>query len=241
MGEVRIIIRGLYTSAAGMATQLQAQDVAANNLANAGTTGFKREQVVFAAFPDLYLHCLNACSSYGGQVPIGAMGTGARVDEIATNHRQGVLVETQRHLDFALEGEGFFVVETPTGKRYTRNGSFNLDPAGYLVTNAGFPVLGSDGTYLTAEDELPEQLMVVRFPAETRLVKEGNSLFVATEDGQAQGGAQVRQGVLEQSNVNVVSAMVDIIAVMRAYEANQKAVTVQDQTLEKTVNEMGRV
>jgi flagellar basal-body rod protein FlgF len=237
---VNTIIRGLYTSAAGMISQLQVQDVAANNLANANTTGFKKDQPVFAAFPELLLHRLHDAGSHSS-VPIGTTGTGVWVQEIATVHQQGVLEETGRELDFALAGEGFFVVETPLGRRYTRNGSFAFDAEGYVVTNSGHRVLGNNGFYLTGEDNLPDQLLVVNFPAETLLIKEGDSLFFTEETGQAHPGNPVRQGVLEKSNVNVVTAMVDMIAVIRAYEANQKAIQVQDQTLDKAVNDVGRV
>lgn len=241
------MIRGLYTSAAGMVVQWQAYNITANNLANVNTTGFKKDVPTFAAFPELLLYRLNdGPATAGGGCSlspfVGPLGTGVRVDEVVTSWGQGMMRETGRPLDFALEGEGFFVVETPQGRRYTRNGAFRADPAGWLVTSAGYRVLGRDGLPLSATAaNLADQLMVVIFPSNAVLRKEGDSLFSSETPGQPLPGARVCQGVLEESNVNVVSAMVDMLAGLRAYEANQKALQVQDQTLDKVVNEVGRV
>jgi flagellar basal-body rod protein FlgF len=241
------VIRGLYTSASGMVAQLRAQDVSANNLANVNTPGFKKDIPTFAAFPELFLYRLNdgAPSPMGTSpppAPVGTLGTGVFLEEVVTGLGQGNLQETGRELDFALDGEGFFVVNTPRGRRYTRNGSFKEGPGGELVTGAGYQVVGREGTLVYAgSGNLVEQLLVVDFPPGTELTKEGDSLYTASTPGSAVDQPRIIQGALEQANVNAVTAMVEMIAGIRAYEANQKALQTQDQTLEKAVNEVGRV
>ncbi|HHY37011.1 MAG TPA: flagellar hook-basal body protein [Firmicutes bacterium] len=241
------MIRGLYTSASGMAAQLKAQDVSANNLANASTAGFKKDIPAFAAFPELFLYRLNdgvtgAVGTSPLPAPVGTLGTGVNLEEVVTGWSQGALQETGRELDFALDGTGFFVVNTPRGRRYTRNGSFKEGPGGELVTAAGYQVVARDGGAVYAgTGNLVEQLLVVDFPPGTNLTKEGDSLYNAPTPGLVVEQPRILQGALEQANVNVVAAMVDMIACLRAYEANQKAIQTQDQTLEKVVNEVGRI
>ncbi|HHW92764.1 MAG TPA: flagellar hook-basal body protein [Firmicutes bacterium] len=241
------MIRGLYTSASGMAAQLKAQDVSANNLANVNTAGFKKDIPTFVAFPELFLHRLNdgtpgVMGTSPLPAPVGTLGTGVCLEEVVTGRSQGAVQETGRELDFALDGEGFFVVNTPWGRRYTRNGSFKEGPGGELVTAAGYQVLGKNGTVIyTGTGDLADQLLVVNFPPGTDLTKEGDSLYNASTPRQAVAQPRVIQGALEQANVNVVTAMVEMIAGMRAYEANQRALQTQDQTLEKAVNEVGRI
>ena len=129
------MIRGLYTAASGMVAQMRAQDISANNLANVSTTGYKKDLPALAAFPELFLHRFNdgpagVLGIGASPAPIGALGTGVWVEEVATNMKQGSLKETGRELDFALRGNGFFVLDTPGGRRYTRNGSFSIDAEG---------------------------------------------------------------------------------------------------------------
>lgn len=241
------MIRGIYTSASGMAAQMRAMDISANNLANVDTTGYKKDVPALAAFPELFLRRFNDTASglpgiRPSPVPIGTLGTGVWVEEVATNLKQGSLRETGRELDFALQGDGFFVVDTPEGRRYTRNGSFYLDVDGQLVTAAGYRVLGRNGLPLYHDEEdLIDELLVVDFFPTADLIKEGESLYRSADEGQAVAAAGIIQGALEQSNVDAVTAMVEMIDVLRAYEANQKVLQAQDQTLEKAVNEVGRL
>lgn len=241
------MIRGIYTSASGMAAQMRVQDLSANNLANVNTIGYKKDIPALVAFPELFLHRFNdhASGVWGirpSPTPIGTLGTGVGVEEVALDMKPGPLQETGRELDFALGGDGFFVVTTPQGRRYTRNGSFNTDAQGQLVTAAGHQVLGREGLPLYHGDQdLTDELLVVDFAPDTVLIKEGDSLYRSAGEGQVVAGARIIPGTLEQSNVDVVTALVEMIEVMRTYEANQKVLQVQDQTLEKAVNEVGRV
>lgn len=261
---MRKLVRGLYTGASGMTGEMVRSDVIANNLANVNTTGFKREHSVFRTFPEVLIRRINdaVVASPGGLIDlrpaVGVMGAGVLVDEIMTDHAQGPLRQTQNSLDLAIVGPGFFVVQTPGGERLTRNGAFTVGPDGVICTAEGYPVLGQAGPIVirgeqvlvdenggvTVDGKPAGRFRVVSFPAPVGLTKLGDTLFAATpEAGEAQpaGGFRVEQGFLEMANVNVVSEMVNLIAVIRAYEANQKVVQAHDETLGRAVNSVARV
>lgn len=153
------MIRGWYTGASGMQAQQRRLDTVANNLANVNTTGFKRDTNVHKAFPELLMRRHNdngvrtlplsgldpVLGSFDTAPVVGRLGTGVETNEIYTIFEQGALRETTNPFDLALDGEGFFLIDTPRGERLTRNGSFQLGPEGLLVTNEGFPVLGENG------------------------------------------------------------------------------------------------
>jgi len=253
------VIRGLYTAGAGMLAETVRNDVTANNMANAATTGFKKDVAVNKEFASMLLQRIND----GPNAPvIGRMGSGALVDEIVTTHTAGTYKQTGNALDVALDGPGFFAVATPTGTRYTRSGAFTRNAQGELVTQEGFPVLGqngpvqlagangtagrveiaADGRVLIDGDEV-DTLRLVEFSDPKKLTKQGDSLFQAASGIRPRTAdkTQVRQGALEMSNVNIVGEMVNLIAGYRAYEVNSKAVQAQDQLLDKAVNEVGKV
>ena len=136
------MIRGIYTAASGMIAEALRNDTISNNLANANTTGYKKDIAVTKDFASLLIQRIND----GPQAPtIGSLGTGSVVDEVATIQNAGSLRQTGNDLDFAIEGQGFFAVQTPNGVRYTRDGSFSRDSAGRLVTQDGYPVLAQNG------------------------------------------------------------------------------------------------
>ena len=240
------MIRGLYTSAGGMVAQQVRLDVAANNLANAATPGYRADVPSTAALPSLFLYRFNdtvdqMCPFPTSPQPVGYLGTGAAVAQVTTLARSGSYRETGRELDFALPGEGFFVVATPAGERYTRNGAFQVNNIGELTTSEGFPVLSRTGGVAQADDpNLAENLAVMAAPAGQPLTKAGNNLFMAPAV-LTPADTPVLRGVLEEANVSPVEAMVDLITAMRTYEAGQKAIQTQDQTLDKLINEVGRV
>lgn len=241
------MIRGLYTSAAGMVAQQVHLDVASNNLANASTPGFQADVASQAALPSLFLYRFNDAvdrrsSFLNKPQPIGYLGTGAAVAEVTTIARDGQYRETGRELDFALTGqEQFFVIQTPWGERYTKNGAFAADDRGQLRTSEGYAVLAKDGGVAQADDpDLAGNLAVAAMEPEQIMAKTGDSLYESS-DVLRQSDAPVLQGVLQQSNLSPVEAMVNLITGMRAYEAGQKAIQTQDQTLDKLINEVGRV
>ena len=255
------MIRGLYTSASGMMAQYEKMDTISNNLANVDTVGYKKDQVITASFEEELVKRIN---DRQGQVPvsrpknIGTMSLGVKVDEIFTNFTQGSLQETNQELDLALHGVGFFTVLAQEGgeERYTRNGAFLLDPSRRLVTATGERVMGQQGPItlpvgdVTIKDTgeifvngvFIDRLQIQSFDDSRTLRKIGDNLLAATEQSQPRAfGGTVRQGFLESSNVNPVREMVEMITVMRTYEASQKALQAQDQTLEKLINEVSRV
>ncbi|MDD2421355.1 MAG: flagellar hook-basal body protein [Heliobacteriaceae bacterium] len=269
------MIRGLYTAAAGMLVQQTNQDVVANNLANADTTAFKKDRVLVRSFPEMLIHRLADFSPPGpgfkNSPPLlGRLGTGAVVDGIWTDPAyQGVRV-TGRPLDVALTGEGYFVVNTPEGERYTRKGDFTIRADNVLATPEGYAVQGQAGDIVlppetgchidpagrvwAGEREIDSLRLVAFDPAgqEAALTKQGDSLYrLADQAGGGPGGAAARElapaegrvqpEALEAANVNIVQEMTAMIVLARAYEANQKAVQAMDGTLEKACNDLGRV
>lgn len=151
------MLRGIYTGAAGMNVQQQRLDALSNNLANVDTTGYKRDTPIQKAFPELLLRRTGddgvtqvpfrsfPFGSYDVAPVVGRVGTGVETNELYTVFSQGGLRQTENAFDLALDGDGFFVVDTPYGERYTRNGSFLIGAEGMLVTKQGYPVLGENG------------------------------------------------------------------------------------------------
>lgn len=254
------MIRGLYTSASGMLGEMKRTDVIANNLANVNTTGFKKDRAVFRAFPEMRLHRFDDPVKVGSGVVdpspfIGVLGTGAVVEGIYTDFSPGQIMETSNPLDLAINGEGFFQVITPAGIRYTRDGSFSIDDSGYIVTREGHRVLGENGPMevptrgeisvdsrgiLRVEGEVLDRLALVSFPPTALLNKQGDNLYTSDQPSQVIDG-EVIQGALEGANLNVVSEMVDLITAFRAYEASQKVLKANDETLGRAVNDIAKI
>lgn len=146
------MVRGLYTGASGMIAQMGRIDALSNNLANVNTPSYKRDTPILKAFPEMLMRRINddgvrtiPPGSYDLMPVIGKLGTGVEVNEVYTRFTQGAFKQTQNDFDLALEGEGFFSVQTDEGERYTRNGSFLIDKDGFFVTKDGYKVLGENG------------------------------------------------------------------------------------------------
>lgn len=247
------MIRGLYTAASGMLAESTRTDVISNNLANANTTGFKKDVAVIKDFANMLITRIND----GPETPvIGNLGVGAEVDEVVATHSMGTLRTTGNEFDLAIEGKGYFAVETPRGIRYTRNGTLGKNIKNELITQDGYRVMGNNGPIVvqgskmvvdhdgsvTVDGQLAGKLQLVEFDNEKQLKKEGSSLYIAPPEAQGKTGiSAVTQGSLEMSNVNVVSEMVDLISNYRAYEINGKVVQSHDQLLDKAVNEVGKL
>ncbi|MCS7309483.1 MAG: flagellar hook-basal body protein [Armatimonadota bacterium] len=243
------MLRGLHIAASGMLAQQVRHETIANNLANADTAGYKVDGVVFRTALDraIWRH---RDPQRGAPTPqVGQLSFGVTTDEVTTDLRPGPIALTGRSLDVAIEGEGFFVVSTPQGERYTRDGAFRQLADGTLVTADGMPVLGMRGVIrsaapiniapngdVLAEGQVIDRLRIVLLqnPA-----KEGANRFVGNAQPAQQFSLQV--GALERSNVSVVQAMVEMIVAMRAYEASHRAVLAHDETLQRAVNEVGKV
>ena len=238
------MIQGLYTAATGMVAHQTRLDVQANNLANVGTTGFKADLVAI------------------DRAEIAGDAEGDRQLAMSTVHagRSGIDMTpgsirlTGNPLDLAIQGPGLLVVQTPQGDRYTRGGSFVRDAQGYLATDAGFRVLGSNGPIAVPEaglqvnesGRLPDG-QTLRFVSDAdpaQLVKTGGNLFAPADEANppvAAGSAVVAQGQLEASNVNLVLTMVEMLSTLRSYEAYQRTIQALDQTVGQAATDLGRV
>jgi flagellar basal-body rod protein FlgG len=259
-------MRALDTAATGMMAQELMVQVISNNIANMTTTGYKRQR---AEFEDLlYDHVSQIgtqTSSQGNILPVGIeLGTGVKTVGTPRLMSQGNLTATGNSLDLAIRGDGFFKILMPDGTfAYTRDGSFNLDNQGRIVTAEGNLVqpgltVPATATSITINEQgqvsvtlpgsttatLVGQIALTRFVNEAGLQAIGDNLFVETpasgtpQDGQPNlnGYGNLQQGNLEQSNVDAVTEMSNLITAQRAYEMNSKVITAADQMLQTTSN-----
>lgn len=236
-----------------MTVQRDRMEVLTNNIVNAETTGYKKDALVTSSFADVMLQRIDDPNvDIIGSNAVGTYGSGTHVDELVTDFGQGSLEPTGKSTDLALQGDGFFAVETGDGERYTRSGNFAVDRDGDLVTADGNYVLGqngrihvgstdfsvaADGTVTNASGAAGK-LRLVTFDDPGVLRKQGDSLYYAyggAVPAEAQN-AVVRQGFQESSNVDISEEMVDMITLYRKYEANQKMVTITDDSLGLAVN-----
>jgi flagellar basal-body rod protein FlgG len=256
------MIRSLWISKTGLDAQQTQMDVIANNLANVSTTGFKRSRAVFEDLLYQTLRQPGAQSSQQTQIPSGLqVGTGVRPIAAERIHTQGNLQQTGNKLDVAIQGPGFFQVLMPDGTTaYTRDGSFQTDSQGQVVTSSGFVVqpamtipanatsvtIGRDGVVTITQPgaTAPVQIgsmQLAAFINPAGLQSQGENLYVETASSGtpstnvpgSNGTGGLSQGYVETSNVNVVEELVNMIQTQRAYEINSKAITVSDQMLQK--------
>lgn len=252
----------LRTSASGMAAQQKMIDVIANNLANVNTTGFKRSRVSFQDV--LYETVIGARPGDGGNEAVGPIqiGRGVRVAAVHRVHAPGATEITERTLDVAIEGDGFFQIQRPDlTTAYTRDGGFSLSESGTLVTQDGYPVLpgiiapadtssitiapnGLVAATVQGQTDPIEigRLELARFINPSGLLSIGENQYVATPASgepliglpNEDGFGRLLQGALESSNVEIVQEMTDMIAAQRAYEINARAVRAADETMQTT-------
>jgi len=256
------MIRSLWIAKTGLEAQQTQMDVISNNLANVGTTGFKRSRAVFEDLLYQTMRQPGAQSSQQTQIPSGLqIGTGVRPIAVERIHTQGNLQQTNNNLDVAIQGAGFFQVLMPDGTTaYTRDGSFQKDSQGLVVTSSGFPIqpamtipadatsitIARDGTVSVTQAGVtaPVQigsLQLATFVNPAGLQSQGENLYVETASSGTpntnvpgtNGAGLLNQAYVETSNVNVVEELVNMIQTQRAYEINSKAITVSDQMLQK--------
>jgi flagellar basal-body rod protein FlgF/flagellar basal-body rod protein FlgG len=237
---------GYYAAMTGLVARTQALDIAATNLANAQTPGYRAEQEYFRSVllgPD------GMDSQLGRTVNNFGLIGGDRL-----NLGQGALDQTGNPLDLAIEGEGFFQIQTPQGLRYTRDGGFHRTPAGQLVTAAGDPVLsttsqvipvppgevsvGADGA-LSVAGGVVATVGVFSFPAGTQLTPEGTNRYLAPQGVKPalSGNAAVHQGAIENANQGVIPGTMNLILVQREAEMMQRALTVFHTEFNKIATE----
>ena len=257
--------QSLWIAKTGLEAQQTRMSVVSNNLANVNTTGFKRSNVAFQDLLYQNVRQAGGQTSQDTQLPSGLMfGTGTKVVSTEKQYSQGNIVQSDNPLNVAIEGRGFFQVLMPDGTlAYTRDGSFQLDSQGQLVTSTGYQVqpaitipdgsqavtIGNDGTVSVsiAGQASPTQvgsLQLADFINPAGLQPVGENLAIETAaSGSPQTGTpglnglgKTMQGSLETSNVNVVQELVDMIETQRAYEMNSRAVQSTDQMLSFIVN-----
>ncbi|MBP2197308.1 flagellar basal-body rod protein FlgG [Erwiniaceae bacterium L1_54_6] len=256
------MIRSLWIAKTGLDAQQTNMDVIANNLANVSTNGFKRSRAVFEDLMYQTVRQPGTQSSEQTTLPSGMqIGTGVRPVTTERLHTQGNLSQTSNSKDLAINGQGYFEVQMPDGtSAYTRDGSFQVDQNGQLVTNAGYPVqpgitIPANATAITvSRDGVVDvtvqgqtnptqvgQLTLSTFMNDAGLDSLGENLYQETQASGAptqstpgqNGAGLLYQGYVETSNVNVAEELVSMIQTQRAYEINSKAVSTSDQMLQK--------
>ncbi len=259
------MIRSLWTSATGMQAQELNIDVIANNLANVNTSGFKKSRAEFQDLLYESMRAAGAASSADTIIPTGIqLGHGTRPAAVQKMFAQGDFQNSGNELDWAIEGDGFFQIELPSGDTsYSRCGEFKLDADGRIVNADGFPLVpqisiptdtvsitvGMDGTVsiIQADDPIPSEIgtiQLARFVNAAGLRSLGKNLFAPTEASGDEivgtpgenGFGTIAQGFLEMSNVSVVDEMVNMITAQRAYETNSKVIQTSDDMLQMANN-----
>ncbi|HUU30062.1 MAG TPA: flagellar basal-body rod protein FlgF [archaeon] len=261
------MIKGLYTSAAGMLPLSFRQDLVTNNLSNANTAGYKQDRAFIhdLVTADLYLNEHGVASS--GQPPrsinvyppayTASVGNSSLVVVEQTDFTQGEMDITGNDFNIAIDGDGFFTIQTPQGIRYTRNGYFSIGQDGDLVTAEGYTVLGAGGPINVQGGKLTVQgngdiyvnneprgtLRIDDFPKPYKMTKIGDNLFTAEGGGAGKTSEnfKVRQGMLEKANAHPVDQLVKMIEIQRMFELGQRAIRMQDETLQQVITQVGRV
>ncbi len=236
---------GYYAAATALVARMQALDTIANNLANTSTAGFRAEHNVFSS----------VLASKGGMAenPLNqAINNYGVLSGTSLDQSQGALQKTGNQLDAGIEGRGYFVVQTANGPMYTRNGAFQVSSKGQLVTALGDAVMGdkgvitmmpgsvsisADGT-ISTNGALSGKLSVVEFPAGTELTSVGDTYYSAPAGTAAKAtNSNVRQGMIESSNVNPIASMVELVTAQRSAEMMQRALSMFNSEIDKTATQ----
>jgi len=243
------MIQGIYTASMGMTPLMQKQDQVANNLANINTTGYKQSGLFVKTYQKYLSNDL--LQPFANRE--------IKADEVYIDYSEGPMRQTNNTLDLFIKGSGFFTVMTPEGVQYTRNGNFGLSPEGFLVTSDGSKVMGTEGfirverdlpIYISEKGEVIQKgeskgvLKIADFQKPYKMERMGESRTRPLLPGNPEivsAGYSVRQGYLEGSNVDIIKNMVQMISAYRNFEADQKALHAQDETLNKAVNQVGRI
>jgi flagellar basal-body rod protein FlgF len=222
---------GLYIAASGMLAQQVQQDQLANDLSNASTPGYKTDTSVQSDFGAMLMS-----NTATGQ-PVGTLDTGIKLGTPVTNLTPAALHSTGQPLDFGIAGDGFFAVRTAQGVRYTRDGQFQESPKGLLTDANGDPVLSQNGAQIAvnANGTVPASSLGV-FNV-TGVTKQGDNLFTGTAAGRGTG--TVEQGELEDSSVDAVTTMVQMISSTQTYQSGENAIQAIDGTMQESAQSVG--
>lgn len=240
------MLKGIYDAASGMLPQVIRQDATAHNLANANTAGFKRELVIAQEFSAAQQKAMGKQADWEN----------VKVAEILIDFSQGSIEKTGSSMHLAIDGDAFFVVSTPDGEMYTRAGNFSLSNDGKLVTPDGHPVLAENGEIpinggefvvddrgrMTVDGNSVGTLRLVTFTQPYPLQRTAPGLYGRVPGAPTPARAEefvLHQGSLERSNINIISEMVNMIESYRHFETAQRMVQIQDESLEKAINQLG--
>lgn len=252
------MIRSLTTLSNSINILQKKQENISANVANINTSGYKSQEIIQSTRASEMMSNHLDGPLLNQQQDIGGFTFGSQIDEIVQNFNKGGLKATASTTDVAIQGDGFFTVEAANGETsYTRNGNFNVNDAGELVTQEGYRVLGVtangqaapiqvDGADFTIDARgtiagTGMSLMITNFDDTAGLTRVGDTLFTGQGGTVQTGGTVVQQSYLETSNVETVDEITNLMQVSRAFEANQKALSAADETLRKAVNEVGKV
>jgi flagellar basal body rod protein FlgG len=249
------MIKGLYSAASAMIANLTRQGILAHNVANLDTPGFKEILVSMDDWAQVPVIYPPGSTDLGDLSWIGDLGLGVETSPEVTDYNQGGLQKTDQPYDFSIQGPGFFRIQTPDGERYTRDGRFERDIDGNLVTIDGYQVVDDAGQPIN----LPEGVTAVSLDGsimvngqsiakiglaafenpDTELKRDLPNMFIAEGGATSDFTGTIQQGYLEMSNTNPSQLMTQMVAVARAYEAAQKMVQTQDELLGKTISQLG--
>lgn len=256
------MIRGFYTSVSGLITLQQEQETIANNIANVNNTGFKESVLTKQSFKDVMLS--NRQKLSGGKYVrnnIGTLNLGVMTDDVKNIFTQGAFKSTGKQTDFGIDGRGFFVVSNGNNEAYTRDGNFKISNAGYLITSDGYQVLGRNLSTNAIEpiyvgnadisldgnnnlsiggNDPTHKLLTADFANYDSMEVMGDN-FISSDPPIYDANVSVRQNVLEASNVDSAKQVTKLIEIKRQFETNQKMLKMQDETLDKAANQLGRV
>ncbi len=239
--------QAVHSLVQSMQTQWQRHEVLANNLANVSTPAFKRDDLAL-------VHDTSGAAASANLLQLPSGGSVMQW----TDFSQGAVRTTGRELDAAINGPGFFVVETPAGERYTRAGAFNISREGFLVTPTGEKLIGQRGPIPVGSGRITfgaggevvdngrvvDTLRVVDLPRPYRLLKEGNGIYAPVDPKivpEAAKAFEIAGGALESSNVQTVEAMISMIEVLRTYEAAQRAMQAVEEANHRATTDIGKV
>ncbi len=243
------MLKGIYKAASGMIPRIKQQEITANNIANASTPGFKKDSVFLKELDSATRAIIPRKSDW--ETPM--------IDQVYTDFSQGSFEATSSALDMAIEGNGFFVLQSPEGDNrvFSRNGNFAADPEGFLTNSDGYRVLGDGGPItvgggavavsesgdVSVDGESAGRLQVVDFSDKTTLAKVGDAAFSAPTGVEPEAASRysIRQGFLERSNIDVIKEMVGMIVTLRTFEAGSKAIQMQDDSLSALFSQVGKV
>ncbi|HCW74035.1 MAG TPA: flagellar hook-basal body protein [Clostridiaceae bacterium] len=252
-----MIIRSLYNVTRQMNVLQKKQENNSANAANVNTPGYKMQDLIQRSMQEYEVSNSAGGRDSNRKQSLGTINMGTEIDGAYTNFSQGILKETGSATDIAINGPGFFTLSTENGETgFTRNGSFRIADDNRLVSQEGYPVLGMNGAgnpteiYVMGDTFSVDQrgyvngsdvrLMVTNFPENTAFAMRGENIYMTGAQNLGISDAEISQGYLETANVDIMDEMIKMMEVSREFQSNQRVLSVLNETLQKTVNEIGR-